>query len=143
MPVKVNPMNIKTYSELITFSTFEERFRYLKLDGRVGEKTFGFDRYINQAFYKSDIWKQTRRDVILRDMGNDLGIKGYDIIGTILVHHMNPISLDNIMLDLDFVINKDYLITTCLNTHNAIHYSDKSPNKIIERVQGDTCPWKK
>ena len=134
---------IRTYNELIKLKTFDERFDYLKLNGAVAKETFGFDRYINQAFYRSDIWKQTRRDVILRDMGNDLGLKDYDIHGRILIHHMNPISLDDIMFDLDFVINKNYLITTCLNTHNAIHYSNQSPNKIAERAQGDTCPWKK
>ena len=134
---------IRTYNELIKLKTFDERFDYLKLNGAVAKETFGFDRYINQAFYKSDIWKQTRRDVILRDMGNDLGLKDYEIRGKILIHHMNPISLDDIMFDLDFVINKEYLITTCLNTHNAIHYSNKLPNTIVERIQGDTCPWKK
>lgn len=134
---------IRTYNELIKLKTFDERFDYLKLNGAVAKETFGFDRYINQAFYKSELWKQTRRDVILRDMGNDLGLEDYEINGKILIHHMNPISLDDIMFDLDFVINKNYLISTCLNTHNAIHYSNKSPNTIIERIQGDTCPWKK
>ena len=134
---------IRTYNELIQLKTFDERFDYLKLNGTVAKETFGFDRYINQAFYKSDIWKQTRRDVIIRDLGNDLGLEGNEIHGRILIHHMNPISLDDIIFDLDFVINKNYLITTCLNTHNAIHYSGKSSNKITERVKGDTCPWKK
>lgn len=134
---------IRTYNELIKLKTFDERFDYLKLNGTVAKETFGFDRYVNQVFYKSDIWKQTRRDIILRDMGNDLGLEGNEIHSKIIIHHMNPISLDDIMFDLDFVINKDYLITTCLNTHNAIHYSNESPNKIIERIQGDTCPWKK
>ena len=134
---------IRTYNELIKLKTFDERFDYLKLNGIVAKETFGFDRYVNQAFYKSDIWKQVRRDIIVRDMGNDLGLEGNKIHGSIIIHHMNPISLNDIMFDLDFVINKDYLITTCLNTHNAIHYSNRSPNKMAERVQGDTCPWKK
>jgi hypothetical protein len=133
---------LRTYDELIQLRTFDERFNYLKLNGKVAEETFGFDRYINQRFYNSDIWKRTRRDIITRDLGNDLGLDHYEIHGVILIHHMNPINVNDIRNNLDFIINPDYLITTCLNTHNAIHYNGKSPNTLKDRFQGDTCPWR-
>lgn len=136
---------IRNYSELITLRTFKERFEYLKLDGIVGEETFGFDRYMNQIFYKSKEWASVRRDVIIRDNGCDLGVDGYEIHGKILIHHMNPINLSDIVHKTDELLNPDYLITTVLSTHNAIHYGDASllPALPIERRANDTCPWKR
>lgn len=122
--------------------TFDERFDYLKLNGHVADITFGFDRYLNQIFYKSDEWKRNRRDIIVRDIGCDLGLKGYEIYGHIIVHHMNPIRIKDIIDRTDYLLNPDYLICTSLSTHNAIHYGDSSPNIIVERHSGDTCPWK-
>lgn len=137
-------MSIKTYSELIALPTFEERFEYLRLDGSVGEQTFGFDRYINQLFYQSYEWKKIRDFVIIRDNGCDLGMDGYDISGKILIHHMNPITAKDIQTRSEFLLNPDYLISTTHITHNAIHYGDerllaKGP---IERTKYDTCPWR-
>ena len=135
---------IRTYSELISISKFEDRFRYLMLSGNVGEETFGFDRYLNQLFYQSAEWKQVRRDVIVRDMGLDLACPGREINGRILVHHMNPISLKDIANRSEFLLNPEYLISTCKRTHDAIHYSDESIlyEEPIIRRPGDTCPWK-
>lgn len=138
------PMIIKSYSELRTLSTFEERYNYLRLRGRVGQDTFGFDRIFNQMFYRSKEWKAIRDHVIIRDNGCDLGVEGYEIHGRILVHHMNPISLEDIEMNSDFLMNPEYLITTTHITHNAIHYGDenlliKAP---VERTRNDTCPWK-
>ena len=136
---------IRTYSELIKLKTFKDRFEYLKLDGIVGEETFGFDRYMNQIFYKSREWTSVRRAVIIRDNGCDLGVEGYEIHGKILIHHMNPINLSDIVHKADELLNPDYLITTVLSTHNAIHYGDASllPALPIERRANDTCPWKR
>lgn len=136
---------IRTYSELIKLKTFKNRFEYLKLDGIVGEETFGFDRYMNQIFYKSREWTSVRRSVIIRDNGCDLGVEGYEIHGKILIHHMNPINLSDIVHKTDELLNPDYLITTVLSTHNAIHYGDASllPVLPIERRANDTCPWKR
>ena len=138
-------MNIRSYSELITIPTFEERFRYLKLDGRVGEETFGFDRYLNQIFYKSNEWLRVRDLVIVRDNGCDLGIEGREIYGRILIHHMNPITIDDITRRSKYLLDPEYLITTVKNTHDAIHYGDESLliKGPIERSKYDTCPWKK
>lgn len=135
---------IKTYSELITIPTFEERYRYLRLDGSVGEQTFGFDRYINQVFYQSYEWKKVRDAVIIRDNGYDLGIEGHEIRGKILIHHMNPITVKDIERCSDFLLNPEYLISTMHLTHNAIHYGDESllPKGPIERKKYDTCPWR-
>ena len=137
-------MSIKTYSELITLPTFEERYQYLKLDGRVGEETFGFDRYLNQTFYKSKEWRAIRNEVIVRDNGCDLGIPDREITGMILIHHMNPITVDDILTQSDYLLNPEYLICTVKNTHNAIHYGDESLliTAPIERRPNDTCPWK-
>lgn len=137
-------MSIKTYSELITLPTFEERYRYLKLDGRVGEETFGFDRYLNQTFYKSKEWRAIRNEVIVRDNGCDLGIPDREITGMILIHHMNPITVDDILTQSDYLLNPEYLICTVKNTHNAIHYGDESLliTAPIERRPNDTSPWK-
>lgn len=136
---------IRTYSELIKLKTFKDRFEYLKMDGIVGEETFGFDRYMNQIFYKSREWTSVRRAVIIRDNGCDLGVEGYEIHGKILIHHMNPINLSDIVHKTDELLNPDYLITTVLSTHNAIHYGDASllPALPIERRANDTCPWKR
>ena len=138
-------MDIRSYSELITIPTFEERFKYLKLDGRVGEETFGFDRYLNQIFYKSNEWLRVRDLVIVRDNGCDLGIKGREIYGRILIHHMNPITIDDITRRSKYLLDPEYLITTVKNTHDAIHYGDESLliKVPIERSKYDTCPWKK
>lgn len=137
-------MSIKRYSELITLPTFKERFRYLKLDGKVGEDTFGFDRYLNQVFYRSQKWKSIRDYVIVRDNGCDLAMEGYEIHGRILIHHMNPISLRDLETESEFLLDPEYLITTVHNTHNAIHYGDESLlfTVPVERTKNDTCPWK-
>lgn len=136
---------MRTYSELITFPTFEERFQYLKLDGRVGEDTFGFDRYLNQRFYRSEEWKQVRREVIIRDNGCDLAIPDREIFGRIIVHHMNPISVSDIDGNEKYILDPEYLITTFKLTHDAIHYGDESiltESEPIIRTQNDTCPWR-
>lgn len=135
---------IRTYSELISIPTFEERFGYLKLCGSVGESTFGFDRFINQAFYKSKEWRSIRDFVIVRDNGCDLGVEGYDIHGRIYIHHINPILQKDIEDVSDILLDPEYLITTTFNTHQAIHYSDDSllPSIPKERKANDTCPWK-
>lgn len=134
---------IRTYNELRSLRTFDERYDYLKLNGRVSDITFGFDRYVNQVFYKSKIWQDRRRDIIVRDLGCDLGIEEYEIRGGILVHHMNPIQIEDIRDRTDYLLNPNYLICTCLRTHNGIHYGNSSPNIITERHRGDTCPWKR
>ena len=137
-------MTIRTYSELIRYNTFRERYLYLKLSGKVGEDTFGFDRYLNQIFYQSKEWRSTRDYVIARDNGCDLGIAGHEIYGKILIHHMNPITADDILKRSDFLLNPEYLICTIKNTHDAIHYSDESLliTDPVERSKNDTCPWK-
>ena len=142
---KVNQMSIRTYSELITIPTFEERYRYLRLSGRVGEETFGFDRYINQIFYRSKEWKEIRDHVIVRDNGCDLGIPGREIYGKILIHHMNPITQEDILNRSDLLLNPEYLICTVKNTHDAIHYGDESIlyKDPIVRSKNDTCPWRR
>lgn len=135
---------IRTYVELSTLKTFRERYEYLRLDGTVGEETFGFDRYLNQIFYKSKEWEQVRNKVIIRDNGCDLGIDGYEIRGKILIHHMNPITSSDIVKRSDILLNPDYLITTVLSTHNAIHYGDDSLliTMPTARARNDTCPWR-
>lgn len=138
-------MSIKTYSELIKLDSFEDRYRYLRLGGYVGKDTFGFDRYLNQVFYRSREWKEIRDFVIVRDNGRDLGTDGYDIHGRIIIHHMNPISINDIKLATDILLNPEYLICTTHNTHNAIHYGDESLLTLapIARSPYDTCPWKR
>lgn len=137
-------MNIRTYSELIQLPTFEERFDYLRLGGVVGKDTFGFDRYLNQQFYRSSEWKRIRNQVIVRDNGCDLGIDDYEIHGRILIHHMNPISIEDLQHMSDLLMNPEYLICVSHRTHNAIHYGDESliVTTPIERSQNDTCPWR-
>lgn len=138
-------MIIRTYSELSDFATFEERYRYLKLSGIVGEETFGFDRILNQTFYKSLEWKRIRDFVILRDNGCDLGIDGRLIGGKIIIHHLNPLTKKDIREATDYLLNPEFLICTSLMTHNAIHYGDENLliKDICERSRNDTCPWKK
>lgn len=135
---------IRTYSELMTLPTFEERYEYLRLSGRVGEETFGFDRYINQKFYRSKEWQAVRDYVIVRDNGCDLGVDGREIYSKILIHHMNPITKDDVLNRSDFLLNPEYLICTTKTTHDAIHYGDASllMTGPIERRPNDTCPWK-
>jgi len=140
-----NQKIIRTYSELIKLETFEERYEYLRLGGKVGEDTFGFDRYLNQIFYKSPEWQDIRNYVIVRDNGCDLGISDREIKGNrILIHHMNPITKDDILNRTEFLLNPEYLITTINNTHNAIHYgtSELLYKDPIIRTKNDTCPWR-
>ena len=139
-------MIIRTYSELIQLPTFKERFQYLQLKDAVGVETFGFDRYINQMFYRPREWKSVRDFVIVRDNGCDLGVEGYEINNGIIIHHMNPISKRDIFDATEFLLNPEFLISTILSTHNAIHYGDESllNSRIpIERTRNDTCPWKR
>lgn len=137
-------MIIRTYNELMLLPTFEERFEYLKLSGRVGEETFGFDRWLNQKFYRSAEWKHLRDQVIIRDNGCDLGVEGREIYGKILIHHMNPISKKDILERTDLLLNPMYLISVTKQTHDAIHYSDDSilMKDPIVRSKNDTCPWR-
>ena len=142
----MNMKKFRTYSELITLPTFKERFNYLKLDSLVGKETFGYDRYINQQLYqRNPRWKKSRDIVIIRDNGCDLGVEGYEIFGKIIVHHMNPITMDDILNDRDWIYDPEYLICTVHNTHNAIHYGDESllMTAPIVRTKNDTCPWKR
>jgi hypothetical protein len=133
----------RTYSELERLPTFEERYDYLRLGGSVGVSTFGFDRYINQDFYRSRDWKLTRDYVIIRDNGCDLGISGYEIHDSILVHHMNPMSADDVIHGEEWILNPEFLISTTKDTHNAIHYGDRSLLRqlFVERGPGDTRLW--
>lgn len=138
---------IRTYSELITIPTFMERYEYLKIGGTVGEETFGFDRYLNQTFYKTKEWLYVRDHVIARDLGCDLGIKDREIPDgiRILVHHMNPINADDILNRSEYLLDPEYLITTVKTTHDAIHYGDSSlliSDELVERTPYDTCPWR-
>ena len=135
-------MIIRTYNELMLLPTFEERFEYLKLSGRVGEETFGFDRWLNQKCYRSAEWKHLRDQVIIRDNGCDLGVEGREIYGKILIHHMNPISKKDILERTDLLLNPMYLISVTKQTHDAIHYSDDSilMKDPIVRSRNDTCP---
>ena len=143
----MNTSKIRTYSELSKLKTRKERFEYLKLEGRVGEETFGWDRYLNQMLYKDPRWLEVRDEVITRDLGCDLGLEGYDIPEgvRILVHHMNPINKEDILHNFDDVINPEYLITTVKPTHDAIHYGTEDPLSYgpVIRTKNDTCPWKR
>ena len=138
-------MTIKTYSELIKIPTFEDRYRYCRIGGTVGEDTFGFDRYLNQMFYKTKEWRDFRRDMIVRDMGCDLGIEDREIGGLIILHHIEPINQDDILRKrIEVLMNPDNVICVSFNTHNAIHYGDESLliTDLVERSKNDTCPWK-
>lgn len=135
---------IRRYSELIRIPTFEERYKYLRLSGLIGESTFGFDRYLNQALYMSKEWKRIRSEIIIRDNGCDLAMDGYDIGEKIIVHHMNPLTIEDVNGRNDDIFNPEYLVCVSHRTHNAIHYGDESllPKDPVERRPGDTCPWK-
>lgn len=138
--------NIRTYSELVRLPTFKQRYEYLRLGGSVGEDTFGFDRYLNQIFYKSKEWNRIRDQVIIRDHGCDLGLDGYEINDRILIHHMNPITKADILERTEFLLNPDYLISTMKRTHDAIHYGTYESLAdvfVIERTKNDTCPWRR
>lgn len=133
----------RCYSELTSFKTFEERFEYLKLDGIVGIETFGYDRYLNQLLYRSSDWKKIRNEIIVRDNGCDLGIDGHEIYVSPLVHHINPITIDDVKNRNPIIFDSENLITTILSTHNAIHYGYKPhSNNVQNRLPNDTCPWK-
>ena len=136
---------MRTYSDLIQLPTYKERFEYLKLLGEVGKDTFGFDRYLNQNFYKSPIWRKIRNEVILRDNGCDLSHQDFPIAGKIIIHHMNPVDTDDIVYQREVLLNPDYLVCVSHATHNAIHYGDVEllPSDPIERKPNDTCPWRK
>lgn len=138
-------MSIKTYSELIEIPTFLERYRYLRIGGAVGKETFGYDRYLNQILYKSDKWKRFRREIIVRDNGNDLACEGFQIFGKILIHHINPITVEDVLNRDPRIFDPENVISTTLNTHNAIHYGDESLLMItpVERSKNDTCPWRR
>lgn len=138
-------MKTKSYSKLIRLPTFLERYRYLKIGGRIGEDTFGFDRYLNQTLYRSVEWKRFRREIIVRDEGRDLGCDGYEIVGNILVHHLNPITVRDINNRDPKIFDPENVVCVSHNTHNAIHYGDESLliTEPIERTPYDTCPWKK
>lgn len=136
---------IRTYSELINLETFDERFKYLMLNGRVAKETFGYDRYINQKFYKSKEWMDVRDYVIIRDNGFDLGVLDKPIDSRIIVHHMNPITKNDILKCSDILLDPEFLISTSKRTHDAIHYGSLNPEftSLNERFQNDTCPWKR
>lgn len=139
-------MNFKTYSELITIPTFEERYAYLRLGDKVGVETFGFDRYLNQKFYLSKEWKTFRRDIIVRDLGCDLGIEGRVIGGVIILHHIEPISVEDVInRRIEVLLNPENVICVSHNTHVAIHYGDDSLliKAPIVRTRNDTCPWRR
>lgn len=135
---------IRTYSEFKKLKTFKERYNYLRLRGKVGESTFGFDRYINQSFYRSPRWREARDSVIVRDGGCDLGCTGMELHDMIIIHHMNAITLEDIENDIDELYDPEYLVCTSDRTHRAIHYSDESllPKELVTRRRNDTTPWK-
>lgn len=137
-------MKIRTYSELLTYKTFDDRYNYLKLSGKVGIETFGFDRYLNQVLYRSKKWRELRPWIITRDNACDMGIDGYDIFDKIVIHHMNPISIEDLEEDNGDVFNPEFLVCVSLNTHNLIHFGSdrKLPKPIIQRKPNDMCPWK-
>ena len=137
-------MSIRTYSELIKLKTFEERYRYLRLAGSVGEETFGWDRYFNQKFYSSQEWKRFRREIIIRDNGCDLGIEDREIDGLIMIHHIEPITVEDVVQRRACLLDPENAICVSRNTHNAIHYGDENLLVLqpIERTRNDTCPWR-
>ena len=140
---KMNIMKTRSYSELTQFNSFEDRFEYLKLGGGVGRATFGFDRYINQQFYSSREWHDIRQFVILRDEGCDLGVIGYEIYAEILIHHMNPVKVDDIVQRREWILDPEFLITTTHRTHNSIHFgaANPFPKVVISRAPRDTKLW--
>ena len=138
-------MTRKCYTELSKLTTFNERFNYLKLDGIVGEETFGYDRILNQLLYKSKKWRKARDEVLIRDNGDDLGLEDYPINGRAIIHHMNPITVEDVLNDKPEIFDPEYLITVSNSTHNAIHFSNENnlQKDPIERTQNDTCLWRK
>lgn len=138
-------MITKTYSELITIPTFIERFHYLKIGGKVGRDTFGHDRYLNQVLYRSSEWRRFRRDIILRDNGMDLACDGYELVGSIIVHHIDPITIEDVLRRDPKIFDPENVVSTWLRTHNAIHYGDESLlyEDLVERIPNDTCPWRR
>lgn len=138
-------MSTKTYSELMTLPTFEERYQYLRLNGRVGEDTFGFERYLNQKFYQSTEWRHFRDSIIVRDLGCDLGAEGYEIRGSIYLHHINPLTPSDLKNRAAALMNPENVICVSFNTHNAIHYGDERLLPVLPpaRLPNDTCPWKR
>ena len=137
-------MSIRTYSELITIPTFEERFEYLQLKGSVGKDTFGYDRHLNQVLYRSPEWKRLRNQIIIRDGGCDLACDGYNIYDKVLIHHLNPITVEDVLTRSRKVFDPDNLVCVSHNTHNAIHYGDVDllVTGPIIRTKNDTCPWR-
>ena len=137
-------MSIRTYSELITIPTFEERFEYLQLKGSVGKDTFGYDRHLNQVLYRSPEWKRLRNQIIIRDDGCDLACDGYDVYGKVLIHHLNPITVEDVLTRSRKVFDPDNLVCVSHSTHNAIHYGDVDllVTGPIIRTKNDTCPWR-
>lgn len=133
----------RTYSELMTLSSLKDRFEYLKLNGKVGDATFGFERYLNQSFYNSAEWKNFRSKILVRDDGNELAFKGYPIFGRIIVHHINPITIDHID-DYDLILNPENVVCLSHNMHEAIHYGDWDliPKDFVARAPNDTIPWR-
>lgn len=142
-PSKKKSLMIRTYSDLIKLNSFEERYEYLRLKGSVGKETFGFDRYMNQQFYRSTQWKHIRNHVIARDLGLDLAMDGYEIFDKIIIHHMNPMSVDDLVHGEEDILDPEFLICTTHKTHNAIHYGDKSllALPLVERSFNDTKLW--
>ena len=138
-------MTRKCYTELSKLTTFNERFNYLKLDGIIGEETFGYDRILNQLLYKSKKWRKVRDEVLIRDNGGDLGLEDYPINGRAIIHHMNPITVEDVLNDKPEIFDPEYLITVSNSTHNAIHFSNENnlQKDPIERTQNDTCLWRK
>lgn len=135
---------IRTYSELITLDTFEDRYNYLKLDGQIGFDTFGFDRWMNQMFYKSREWQSIRNYIISRDNGCDMALEGYELADRIIIHHMNPITVEDIMHSNDVLLDPEQLVCVSHKTHNAIHYGTDEllVKTIVERRPNDTIPWR-
>lgn len=135
---------IRCYSDLKQIDSFKERYLYLKLHGKVGEETFGFDRWMNQSLYKSQKWRKTRREIIIRDNGCDLGVDGFELDNYIMVHHINPITLEDIEEERDVIFDPENLICCSSRTHKAIHFGDESllPKEPIIRRAGDTCLWR-
>lgn len=136
---------MRTYSELIKLKTFRERYEYLKLNGSVGEETFGIDRYLNQKFYRSDEWRNIRNKIIIRDNGCDLADPERPLDGRVYIHHMNPITVVDVIHHSDFLVNPDYLVCCSYDTHQAIHFGNEDNLffELVERKPYDTCPWRK
>lgn len=136
------PRSLKTYKYLNRLKTFEERFEYLKLSGSIAEQTFGSKRFLNQALYASDKWKKVRGEIIIRDNGCDLGMDGYELIGRIYIHHLNPITIDDVRYGRNCVFDPDNLICCSMDTHNRLHFGTEPPKPLVARQPNDTCPWK-